>query len=58
MPISTLIVDDEKNGLENLAELIKTHCPQIGGGRNTHLYLRIRNRSKNCLPNINKKPAG
>lgn len=29
MPISALIVDDEKNGRENLAGLIKTHCPQI-----------------------------
>ncbi len=29
MPISSLIVDDEKNGRENLAGLIKTHCPQI-----------------------------
>lgn len=29
MPISALIVDDEKNGRENLAGLIKSHCPQI-----------------------------
>lgn len=29
MPISALIVDDEKNGRENLAGLIKTRCPQI-----------------------------
>ena len=29
MPISALIIDDEKNGRENLAGLIKTHCPQI-----------------------------
>jgi two-component system LytT family response regulator len=29
MPISALIVDDEKNGRENLAGLIRSHCPQI-----------------------------
>lgn len=29
MPISALIVDDEKNGRENLAGLIQSHCPQI-----------------------------
>lgn len=29
MPISALLVDDEKNGRENLAGLIKSHCPQI-----------------------------
>ena len=29
MPISSIIVDDEKNGRENLAGLIKSHCPQI-----------------------------
>lgn len=29
MPISALIIDDEKNGRENLAGLIKSHCPQI-----------------------------
>lgn len=29
MPISALIVDDEKNGRENLAGLIRTHCLQI-----------------------------
>ncbi|HBL75896.1 MAG: hypothetical protein A2W90_10800 [Bacteroidetes bacterium GWF2_42_66] len=29
MKISALIVDDEKNGRENLAGLLKTHCPNI-----------------------------
>lgn len=29
MRISALIVDDEKNGRENLAGLIRSHCPQI-----------------------------
>ncbi len=29
MPISALIVDDEKNGRENLAGLIRSHCLQI-----------------------------
>ncbi|MCX6236058.1 MAG: LytTR family DNA-binding domain-containing protein [Bacteroidia bacterium] len=29
MPISALIVDDEKNGRENLAGLIKNYCPQL-----------------------------
>ena len=29
MPIPALIVDDEKNGRENLSGLIRTHCPQI-----------------------------
>lgn len=29
MPISAIIVDDEKNGRENLTGLIKSHCPQI-----------------------------
>ena len=29
MAISALIIDDEKNGRENLAGLIKIHCPQI-----------------------------
>lgn len=29
MPISALIVDDEKNGRENLSGLIQSHCPQI-----------------------------
>ncbi len=29
MSISALIVDDEKNGRENLSGLIKTHCQQI-----------------------------
>lgn len=29
MAIKSLIVDDEKNGRENLAGLIQSHCPQI-----------------------------
>lgn len=29
MLLSALIVDDEKNGRENLAGLIRSHCPQI-----------------------------
>ena len=29
MLLSAIIIDDEKNGRENLAGLIKTHCPQI-----------------------------
>jgi two-component system LytT family response regulator len=29
MPISALIVDDEKNGRENLSGLIQSHCPNI-----------------------------
>lgn len=29
MAIKSILVDDEKNGRENLAGLIKTHCPQI-----------------------------
>lgn len=29
MPISAIIIDDEKNGRENLAGLIKSHCPEI-----------------------------
>lgn len=29
MQLSALLVDDEKNGRENLAGLIRSHCPQI-----------------------------
>jgi two-component system LytT family response regulator len=29
MTISAIVVDDEKNGRENLSGLIKNYCPQI-----------------------------